>query len=58
MAPPASATAETTGYLAAIQTRDGLVHVQLITSIRHDTFNLAWIRSLPPPLRQTGKTKP
>ena len=38
--------ANTNGYLALIQTRDG--RLQLLTSSKHYTFNLAWIRALPP----------
>jgi hypothetical protein len=33
---------EPRGYLAATQTRDGLIH--LISSKQHYVFNLAWIR--------------
>jgi formylglycine-generating enzyme required for sulfatase activity len=39
--------AESAGYLAAIQTRDG--NVQLISSKNHYVFNLAWLKQLPPP---------
>jgi hypothetical protein len=39
--------AETCGYLAAIQTRDG--NIQLISSKEHYVFNLAWLKALPPP---------
>ncbi len=38
--------ADTDGLLAITQTRDG--HIQLITSSRHYTFNLAWLKQLPP----------
>ena len=38
--------AESGGYLAATQTRDG--HVQLISSKNHYVFNLAWLKQLPP----------
>lgn len=38
--------ANTNGYLALIQSRDG--RLQLLTSSKHYTFNLAWIRALPP----------
>mgnify|MGYP000927952935 FL=1 len=41
--------AEPSGYLAACQTRDGLV--QLISSKNHYVFNLAWLKQLPPPPR-------
>ena len=41
--------AEPRGYLAATQTRDGLIH--LISSKQHYVFNLAWIR------HGTGKNK-
>jgi len=44
--PGSSAKADTNGYLAIIQTRDG--RVQLITSSRHYTFNLAWLKQLQP----------
>ena len=37
----------TNGYLAATQTRDG--RIQLITSSKHYTFNLAWVKALPAP---------
>ena len=37
--------AESGGYLAAIQTRDG--NVQLISSKNHYVFNLAWLKTLP-----------
>jgi len=40
-----SAKADTNGYLALIQARDGRMH--LLTSSRHYTFNLAWIKQLP-----------
>ncbi len=39
--------AESSGYLAAIQTRDG--RIQLISSKEHYVFNLAWLKALPPP---------
>jgi sulfatase modifying factor 1 len=35
----------TNGYLAIIQTRDG--RIQLVTSSKHYTFNLAWLKALP-----------
>ena len=38
--------AESGGYLAATQTRDG--NVQLISSKNHYVFNLAWLKQLPP----------
>ena len=41
-----SAKADTNGYLAIIQTRDG--RIQLVTSSRHYTFNLAWIKHCRP----------
>ena len=44
--PGRSAKADTNGYLAITQTRDG--RIQLITSSRHYTFNLAWLKQLPP----------
>ena len=40
-----SAKADTNGYLAITQTRDG--RIQLITSSRHYIFNLAWLIQLP-----------
>jgi formylglycine-generating enzyme len=43
--PGRSAKADTNGYLAVTQTRDG--RIQLITSSKHYTFNLAWIKQLP-----------
>ena len=44
--PSNSAKADTNGYLAIVQTRDG--RIQLLTSSRHYTFNLAWLKQLPP----------
>ena len=41
-----STMAESGGYLAATQTRDG--NVQLISSKNHYVFNLAWLEQLPP----------
>ncbi len=38
--------AESGGYLAATQTRDG--NVQLISSKNHYVFNAAWLKQLPP----------
>ena len=46
LAPEGKSIADSYGYLAATQTRDG--RVQLITSKDHYTFNLAWIKALPP----------
>ena len=43
--PGSSAKADTNGYLAITQTRDG--RIQLITSSRHYIFNLAWLIQLP-----------
>ncbi|MDA1041368.1 MAG: sialidase family protein, partial [Planctomycetota bacterium] len=40
-----SAKADTNGYLAITQTRDG--RIQLVTSSRHYTFNLAWLKAVP-----------
>jgi hypothetical protein len=37
--------ANTNGYLAITQTRDGCI--QLITSSKHYAFNLAWLKQLP-----------
>ena len=52
-----SRNAETQGYLAACQGANGLIH--LITSRQHYTFNLAWLRTPPPPLKyQPYKVKP
>ncbi|HUT92957.1 MAG TPA: SUMF1/EgtB/PvdO family nonheme iron enzyme [Thermoguttaceae bacterium] len=48
--PGNSTTADTNGYLAATQTRDG--RIQLITSSRHYTFNLPWLKQLPPGPKQ------
>jgi formylglycine-generating enzyme required for sulfatase activity len=36
---------ERSGYLAAVQTRDG--RIQLLSSKNHYTFNLAWLKALP-----------
>ena len=44
--PGSSDKADTNGYLAIIQTRDG--RIQLVTSSKHYAFNLAWIKQLPP----------
>ncbi|MEA3208074.1 MAG: hypothetical protein QOE70_1131 [Chthoniobacter sp.] len=41
-----STMAESGGYLAATQTRDG--DIQLISSKNHYVFNLAWLKELPP----------
>jgi formylglycine-generating enzyme required for sulfatase activity len=41
--------AEPTGYLAVTQTRDD--RVQLLSSKNHYVFNLAWLKTLPPPAR-------
>lgn len=38
--------AEIGGYLTATQTRDG--NIQLLSSRNHYTFNLAWLKALPP----------
>ena len=38
--------AESGGYLAACQSRDG--NIQLISSKNHYAFNLAWVKQLPP----------
>ncbi|MFM7112661.1 MAG: sialidase family protein, partial [Planctomycetota bacterium] len=46
LAPAGKPIADGYGYLAATQTRDG--RIQLITSQNHYSFNLAWIRELPP----------
>ncbi len=45
IAPEGKNIADSNGYLAATQTRDG--RVQLITSQNHYAFNLAWIKQLP-----------
>jgi len=44
-----SRNAEYRGYLSACQAPDGLIH--LISSIEHYTFNLAWLKTPPPPLK-------
>lgn len=44
--PGNAAKADTNGYLALIQARDGRLH--LLTSSKHYTFNLAWVKALPP----------
>jgi len=41
---------ETAAYLAACQTRDDLI--QLVSSKNHYVFNLAWLKELPPALKQ------
>lgn len=46
IAPEGKTNADINGYLAITQTRDG--RIQLITSKDHYTFNLAWLKSLPP----------
>jgi len=46
VAPAGKKVADSWGYLALAQSRDG--HVQLITSKDHYVFNLAWIKALPP----------
>jgi len=46
LAPAGKPIADGYGYLAATETRDG--RIQLITSQNHYSFNLAWIRELPP----------
>jgi formylglycine-generating enzyme required for sulfatase activity len=45
IAPEGKNTADSNGYLAITQTRDG--RIQLITSKDHYAFNLAWIKQLP-----------
>ena len=44
-----SRNAEYRGYLSVCQAPNGLIH--LISSIEHYTFNLAWLRTAPPPLK-------
>jgi len=44
-----SRNAEYRGYLNVCQAPNGLIH--LISSIEHYTFNLAWLRTPPPPLK-------
>lgn len=44
--------AEPKGYLFAIQTRNGLIH--LISSMNHYRFNRAWLEALPPPALGDG----
>lgn len=46
IAPVGKTTSDINGYLAITQSRDG--RIQLITSKDHYTFNLAWIKALPP----------
>ena len=46
IAPEGKTTADSNGYLAITQTRDG--RIQLITSKDHYAFNLAWIKAVPP----------
>jgi len=41
--------AEYRGYLSACQAPNGLIH--LISSYSHYTFNLAWLKTPPPPLK-------
>ncbi len=41
--------AEYRGYLAACQAPNGLIH--LVSSYSHYTFNLAWLKTPPPPLK-------
>jgi len=45
MIPQSETLTESAAYMAATQTRDGLI--QLITSKNHYVFNLAWIKDLP-----------
>jgi len=45
IAPEGKTTADTNGYLALTQSRDG--RIQLITSKDHYVFNLAWLKALP-----------
>ena len=45
IAPEGKTIADSNGYLAITQTRDGCI--QLITSTDHYAFNLAWIKQLP-----------
>jgi formylglycine-generating enzyme required for sulfatase activity len=45
IAPEGKTIADTNGYLAITQTRDG--RIQLITSKNHYAFNLAWIKAMP-----------
>jgi formylglycine-generating enzyme len=46
LAPPGKNIADSYGYLAVTQSRDGII--QLITSKDHYSFNLAWVKALPP----------
>jgi formylglycine-generating enzyme required for sulfatase activity len=48
--PEGNDNADANGYLALTQSRDN--RVQLITSSRHYTFNLAWIKAQPPSPRK------
>jgi hypothetical protein len=40
--------AEPKGYLCCTQSPDGMIH--LLSSMMHYQFNLAWLRSRPPPM--------
>ena len=44
-------TAEPGGYLTACQSEDGIIH--LISSQQHYTFNLEWLKTLPPAKAKT-----
>jgi len=46
-------TAEPRGYLACVQTPDGVIH--LISSKQHYAFNLAWLKAPMPPKRGAAK---
>ena len=46
LAPEGKDIADSYGYLAATQARDG--RIQLITSKDHYVLNLTWIKALPP----------
>jgi formylglycine-generating enzyme required for sulfatase activity len=48
--PQSDTITESAAYLACCQTRDG--NIQLITSKNHYTFNLAWLKSLPEPVKK------
>jgi formylglycine-generating enzyme required for sulfatase activity len=50
-------SSEYRGYLSACQSLDGLIHI--ISSRNHYTFNLKWLKSLPPaPVDKPRKVKP
>ena len=50
------ATSEPIGYLAATQSRNGMIH--LISSVSHYAFNLAWVRQGQPAGERGPQAKP